>query len=336
MNKKIFITGVAGFLGSHIADRMIELGYEVIGVDNLSGGFMENVNPKIKFFKEDCNNLKKMNEIMQGCDIVFHAACTAPDGFSLFSPHFITENTFGITMSVLSAAASNGVKKFIYCSSMARYGKQPKIPYTEDSECMPATPYGVAKLASEQVIKQICELNGIYYTILVPHNILGPRQNYIDPYRNVAAIMINRMMQGKQPIIYGDGEQKRSFSFVQDCVYCIERAIIQDNLNGEVINIGPDEEFVTINELAKEIAKNLDFDLKPIYVKDRPNEVKLAICSSDKARKLLNYETKTSLADGIKEMIQDIKKKGTQQFSYNYPLEIDNQNTPETWRKQTI
>ena len=336
MNNKIFITGVAGFLGSHIADRMIELGYEVFGVDNLVGGFMENVNPKVKFFKEDCNDFEKIKEIMKGCDIVFHAACTAHDGFSLFAPYYITENTFGITMSVLSAAAANNVKKFIFCSSMARYGKQPQIPYTEDMECMPTTPYGLAKLASEEVIKQICQLNNINYTILVPHNIIGPRQNYTDPFRNVAAIMINRMLQGKQPIIYGDGEQKRSFSFIDDCVYCIERTIIQDNLNGEIINIGPDEEFVTINQLAEEIAKNLDFKLEPIYVKDRPNEVKLAICSSDKARKLLGYKTKTSFEQGIREMVKDIKDKGVKEFRYNYPIEINNQNIPETWDKHII
>ena len=335
MNKKIFITGVAGFLGSHVADRMIELGYEVIGVDNLVGGFMENVNPKVKFYNEDCNNITKMEEIMSGCDIVFHAACTAHDGFSLFSPFYITENTFGITMSVLSAAASNKVKKFIYCSSMARYGEQPKIPYTEDMECMPTTPYGVAKLASEKVIKQICELNNIKYTILVPHNIIGPRQNYIDPYRNVAAIMINRMLQNKQPIIYGDGEQKRCFSFVQDCISCIEQAIIKD-LNGEIINIGPDEEFVTVNQLAAEIAKNLNFDLDPIYVKERPNEVKLAICSSEKARNLLGYETKTTFEQGIKKMIQEIKSKGAKEFRYNYTIEINNDNTPETWKNKKI
>ena len=333
---KIFITGVAGFLGSHLADRMIELGYEVIGVDNLIGGFVENINPKVKFYKEDCINYEKIKEIMKGCDIVFHAACIAPDGFSLFSPHYITQNTFGITTSVLSAAAENKVKKFIYCSSMARYGTQPKIPYTEDMECFPTTPYGVAKLASEQVISQICTLNNINYTILVPHNIIGPRQNYIDPYRNVASIMINRMLQNKQPIIYGDGEQKRCFSFIQDCVYCIEKAIIQDNLNGEIINIGPDEEFVTINHLAEEIAKNLEFELKPIYTKERPNEVKAAVCSSDKARKLIGYKTKISFEDGIKEMIADIKERKPKKFKYTHPLEINNEKTPETWRKQMM
>lgn len=331
---KIFITGVAGFMGSHLANRMIELGYEVVGVDNLVGGFVENINSKVEFYNADCLDNEKMILYMKNCDIVFHAACTAHDGFSLFSPYYITENTFGITMSVLSAAAANKVKKIIYCSSMARYGKQPQLPYKEDMECMPVTPYGVGKYASELVIKQICELNNINYTILVPHNIIGPTQNYIDPFRNVAAIMINRMLLGEQPIIYGDGEQKRTFSFIGDCISCIEKVILQDNLNGEVINIGPDEEFVTVNELAKIIAEKIGFDLKPIYVADRPNEIKLATCSSDKARKLLGYKTKTTLEEGIQLMCEDIKRRGPKAFRYNYNIEINNEHTPETWKNK--
>jgi len=333
---KVFITGVAGFLGSHLADRLIEEGHEVVGVDNLDGGFLENVNPKVEFHEEDCDNLEKMKEYMKGCNVVFHAACTAPDGFSFFAPHYITRNTFQITMSILSAAIENNVDKFIYCSSMARYGNQPKIPYTEDMECFPVTPYAVAKYASELVIKQMCELNNIYYTIIVPHNIYGPRQNYTDPYRNVAAIMINKMLKGEQPIIYGDGEQKRCFSYIDDCLECIERVITQNNLNGEIINIGPDEEFVTINELAKEIAEILDFDLNPTYVKDRPKEVKHAICSSNKARKLLGYKTKTTLREGLEEQVADIKQKGPKDFEYNYVLEITNNNTPDTYKKKMI
>lgn len=333
---KIFITGVAGFLGSHFADRMIGLGHEVVGVDNLVGGFMENVNPKVKFFKADCNDLEKMKELIKDCDVVFHAACTAHDGFSLFSPYYITQNTYQITMSVLSAAAQNNVKKFIYCSSMARYGKQEKIPYTEDMICYPATPYGVSKYASEMVVKQICELNNIKYTIIVPHNIIGTRQNYTDPFRNVAAIMINRMLQGKQPIIYGDGEQKRTFSFVSDCIDCIEEVIKNDNVSGEIINIGPDEEFVTINYLAEQIADIIGFELHPIYVTDRPNEIKLATCSSDKARKLLGYKTKISLREGLTKMIEHIKKEGPKEFRYNYNIEIKNENTPKTWTLNLI
>lgn len=333
---KIFITGVAGFLGSHLADKMLEIGYEVVGVDNLVGGYTENVNPKVKFHIADCNDLEKMVELMKGCDVVFHAACTAHDGFSLFSPHYITQNTFQLTMSVLSAAAQNNVKKFIYCSSMARYGEQKVIPFTEDLECSPRTPYGVAKYASELIVRQICELNNIKYTIIVPHNIIGTRQNYTDPFRNVAAIMINRMLQGKQPIIYGDGEQKRTFSFSSDCISCIEEIVKSDTSNGEVINIGPDEEFVTINQLAQEIADIIGFKLDPIYVKDRPNEVKLATCSSDKARKLLGYSTKVKLRDGLEQMVEYIKEKGTKEFNYNYDIEINNEHTPITWKEKLI
>lgn len=333
---RVFITGVAGFLGSHLADKLIEKGYEVVGVDNLKGGFIENVNPKVEFYKEDCINLNKMKKYMKNCDIVFHAACTAPDGFSFYSPFYITKNTFQITISVLTAAISNKVKKFIYCSSMARYGSQEKKPYTEDMECKPITPYAIAKYASELEIKQLCELNNIYYTIIVPHNIIGPRQNYIDPYRNVAAIMINRMLRGEQPIIFGDGNQKRTFSYIDDCLQCIEKVIEKDNLNGEVINIGPDEEFVSINELAKYIAEILKFDLKPIYVKDRPKEVKLATCSSNKARKLLGYKTKTNLKKALKIMVDDIRKRGPKEFSYNYKLEINNENTPDPWKNKLI
>lgn len=153
---KVFISGVAGFLGSHLADSLINQGVEVVGVDNLVGGQLKNVNSKVEFHQEDCGNLKKMNEYMKGCDVVFHAACTAHDGLSLFSPYYITHNTFGITMSVLSAAAQNKIKKFIYCSSMSRYGEQETLPFIEEMDCNPRVPYGVAKYAAELVIRQIC------------------------------------------------------------------------------------------------------------------------------------------------------------------------------------
>jgi UDP-glucose 4-epimerase len=331
---KIFITGVAGFLGSHLADRMIELGNEVVGIDSLIGGELKNVNEKVEFYQEDCINLEAMCKYMKGCDVVFHAACTAHDGFSLFSPFLITNNTFQITMSVLSAAVQNNIKRFVYCSSMSRYGDQKLSLYTEDLVCNPKVPYGVGKYASELVVRQLCELNDIEYTIIVPHNIIGPRQCYYDPFRNVAAIMINRMLQNKQPIIYGDGNQKRCFSFIDDVVYCLEKVLLQDNVNKEVINIGPDEEFVTINEMAQIIADIMNFPIDPIYVAQRPNEIKFANCCSDKARDLLGYSTKTSLREGLTSMIDYITKEGPKNFKYNYPIEIINNKTPITWTQK--
>jgi Nucleoside-diphosphate-sugar epimerases len=331
---RIFITGVAGFLGSHLADRMIELGQEVVGVDNLVGGYLDNVNPKVEFYQADCEYLELMKEYSKNCDIVFHAACTAHDGLSVFSPSFITKNTFGITMSVLSAAIQNKIKKFVYCSSMSRYGYQETVPFTEDMVCNPQVPYAVAKYSSELIIKQLAELNQMQYVIVVPHNIIGPRQNYTDPYRNVVSIMINRILQGKQPIIYGDGEQKRCFSFIKDVIYCLEKIILNDEINNEIINIGPDEEYVTVNHLGKTVSKILGKEFDPIYLPGRPLEVKHANCSADKARRLLNYQTKTSLEDGIFEMVNYIKTRGVKPFTYTkIPIEIYNDKLPENWAK---
>jgi UDP-glucose 4-epimerase len=142
------------------------------------------------------------------------------------------------------------------------------------------------------------------------------------------------MLQGRQPIIYGDGNQMRCFSFVQDCIYCLKEMGFRDNVAGDVINIGPDEEFVSINQLAGTIAGLLSFDLAPIYLPDRPQEVKYATCSADKARKLLGYETRTSLTDGIADMINFIRKRGPRKFRYHLDLEIVNHLTPRTWRER--
>lgn len=331
---KIFISGVAGFLGSHLADRLIASGHEVSGTDNLVGGYEDNINPKVNFYSYDCIYRNSMARITKGIDIVYHCAANAYEGLSVFSPHLITQNTYQITMSLLSAAIENKVRRFVYCSSMARYGDLDTVPFREDMVCQPVDPYGIAKYASELTIQNLSRVHDFEYVIAVPHNIIGPRQKYDDPYRNVASIMINRMLQGNQPIIYGDGEQKRCFSFVQDDVDCLERLAFQNNVLGETVNIGPDEEFVTINELSKIIAKLLKFDLKPIYLPDRPMEVKLATCSADKARKLLDYKTKYTLEQGLSEMIEYIKNRGVKPFRYHLDIEIINSKTPRSWTEK--
>ena len=332
MSKKVFITGVAGFLGSHLAERCLELGYGVVGCDNLIGGYLDNVPDAVEFYQYDCQYLNSMKKIMQDVDVVYHCAATAYEGLSVFSPHLITQNTFQITSTLVSAAISSNVRRFVYCSSMARYGTQDRVPFTEDMVPKPQDPYGIAKLAGEQLLRNLSEVHGMEYVIAVPHNIIGPRQKYDDPYRNVASIMINLMLQGRQPIIYGNGEQKRCFSFVQDDIQVLEQLIGAENVKSEVINIGPDEEFVSINELAKIVADILSFDLDPLYVPDRPQEVKLATCSAEKARKLLGYKTEYTLRKGLQEMAEWIAKRGPKKFKYTFDLEIVNAKTPRTWK----
>ncbi len=328
---KIFISGIAGFLGSHIADAMLAMGHEVIGCDNLIGGEKDNVPDGAEFHEDDCNDLESMQKLLRGVDIVYHTACTAYEGLSVFSPKLVSENTYLNSVSLASAAIKNNVRRFVHCSSMARYGTQETVPFTEDMICKPQDPYGISKFSAELILRNLCGVHGMELVIAVPHNIIGPRQKYDDPFRNVASIMINLMLQGRQPIIYGNGEQKRCFSFVQDDIDCLNKLAFQDNVAGEVINIGPDEEFVTINQLAETIAKLIGFRLDPIYLKDRPQEVKLATCSADKARRLLGYQTKYTLEQGLSEMVAYIEKKGPRPFSYHLPLEIVNELTPKAW-----
>jgi len=332
---KILVTGAAGFLGSHLSERLIKLGHEVIGVDNFIGGYKDNISKNLKFYNIDCCDLKKIQEIMKEVEIVYHCAATAHEGLSVFSPYEITKNNYLASVSIFSAAINAKVKRIIYCSSMTRYGSQ-KTPFTEDMKPMPVDPYGISKVASENVLINLCELNNVEWVIAVPHNIIGPRQKYDDPYRNVVSIMINRMIQNKAPIIYGDGEQSRCFSYIDDCLKCLLPMLDQKNLHGEIINIGPDEEFTTINKVAEICSNITGFNTTPIYKKDRPREVRHALCSADKARKLLNYKTQTPLREGIQKTYEYIKKRGVRPFDYSIELEIVNELTPETWKNKEI
>ena len=332
---KILVTGVAGFLGSHLAEKLSDLNYEVIGIDNMLGGYKDNVPKKVKFFNFDCCDLQKMNKAMKGVEVVYHCAATAHEGLSVFSPVEITRNNYMASVSVFTSAIANKVKRIIFCSSMARYGDQ-KTPFTEDMNPKPIDPYAISKVAAENVLMNLCELNNIEWVIAVPHNIIGPRQKYDDPFRNVVSIMINRMLQNKAPIIYGDGEQKRCFSYIDDCLSCLLPMLDQKNLNKQIINIGPDEEFVTINKIAEICSNITGSNLKPIYKKDRPREVKHASCSANKARKLLNYKTKTDLKNGISKTYDYIKRRGAKPFEYHINLEIKNELTPEVWLNKEL
>lgn len=328
---RVFVTGAAGFLGAHLSDSFVRAGHEVVACDNLIGGDLENLPEGVHFEPADCCDLDAMKRLTRGVEVVYHCAAIAPEGYSVFAPAIIAQHVYQNTASMLAAAANEKVRRFVFCSSMARYGSgQP--PFTESQPTAPETPYSIAKVAAEMLVANLAETHGFEHVIAVPHNIIGPKQKYDDPYRNVAAIMINRMLQGEQPIIYGDGEQQRSFSFVQDCVDPLVKMATLPNLDGEVINIGPDEEPVTINELARLLAGMLNFKLDPIFLPERVREVRIATCSSDKARQLLGYNTTVSLREGLESMVAWIRSHGAKPFTHHLPLEIDSPLVPDTWR----
>jgi UDP-glucose 4-epimerase len=330
----IFITGIAGFLGSNLAEYYLKKGFKVSGCDNLVGGSIDNIDAKkLNFYKANCEDFETMKNITKDVNILCHAAAYAHEGLSSFSPVLISSNNVTGSVSVFTAAIVNKIKRIVYCSSMARYGNI-KIPFKEDDILNPVDPYGVSKVAAENILKILSKTHGIEYNIAVPHNIIGPKQKYDDPYRNVVSIMINLMLQKKNPIIYGDGKQKRTFSDIEDCIYCLDKLMTDPNIISQVVNIGPDEEHITINELYRLLSNKLKFNLDPIYLEDRPNEVKDATCSASKARKILNYKTSVTLDKSLDKIIDYISKKGPKNFKYNYQLEINNEQTPVSWKER--
>ncbi len=333
---QIFITGIAGFLGSNLADYYIKKGFKVSGCDNLVGGDLDNVSKEVIFHKADCEDLNKMKEIIKNSDVVIHAAAYAHESLSIFSPFLISRNIINASTSVFSAAIQNKVKRIVFCSSIARYGEV-RIPYLENGPALPSDPYGISKLAAEKILINLCNTYGVEYNIAVPHNIIGIKQKYDDPFRNVASIMINLMLQNRQPIIYGDGEQKRSFSDVDDCIYCIDKLATDPNITSQLVNIGPGpENEITVNQLYQIISNQLKFNKNAINKPERVNEVKNAICSSALSEKLLKFKSNQNIELVISKMIAFIKKKGTKKFNYNYEIEIQNELTPDTWKNRLI
>ena len=329
----IFITGVAGFLGSHLADYYLSKNFTVSGNDNLIGGYRDNVDSRVNFHNHDCEDFSKMDKILKNVDVVIHAAAFAHEGLSVFSSHLITKNIVSGSTSVFSAAANNKVKRIVFCSSMARYGKL-NPPFKETDEPKPVDPYGIAKLAAEKILINICEVHNMEYNIAVPHNIIGSKQRYDDPFRNVASIMVNLMLQNKQPIIYGDGEQKRSFSDIADCIYCIDKLATDADIKSEIFNIGPDDNYISVNELYKTISNKLKFNKEPRFFPDRTNEVKYANCSAEKSKKILGYKKIKEIDESLDDIINFIQTRGVREFKYDYDLEIFNNKTPDTWKKK--
>jgi UDP-glucose 4-epimerase len=332
---RVFITGIAGFLGSHLAERLLVMGHDVVGCDSLLGGELVNVPPEAEFYQYDCRDFNAMAKVMRRCELVYHCAATAYEGLSVFSPAMVMDNIVTGSVAVFSSAIANGARRVVLCSSMARYGTN-AVPFLESYLPRPQDPYGIAKVTAEQALVNLAQVHGIEYAIAVPHNIIGARQKFDDPYRNVASIMANLMLQGRQPFIYGDGEQTRCFSHVDDCLTCLLAMGLTDRGLSEVVNIGPDEEFVSINQLFRKLKGITGFECQAIHILDRPQEVKNAVCSAAKARVMLDYRTTRSLDAGLNDIVDYIRAVGPRKFRYHLDIEIRNQRTPRTWTERLM
>ncbi len=334
--RKAAVTGVAGFIGSHVADWLLEAGLEVCGIDDLSGGYEENVPAGCAFEAIDVRDEAAVDRWLAaaGADIVYHLAADATEGRSQFTPISATTRNYGGYVNVLTSAIRHGAKKMVFVSSMSVYGDQDP-PFTEAMPTRPVDIYGLAKASSEHATEILADVHGIRYTIIRPHNVYGPRQNLSDPYRNVIAIFLTRAMAGEPVYIYGDGEQRRSFSYIDDCAPALARAGLMDDTDGESVNVGAATHH-SINQLVDAIELALGSPVKREYVADRPREVKYAWCDHTKAEQLFGRRPEVPLAQGLKAMIDWIREVGARPKRYLDELEIPSDKAPVTWTRKLI
>ncbi|TMI17858.1 NAD-dependent epimerase/dehydratase family protein [Candidatus Bathyarchaeota archaeon] len=326
--RTVLVTGGAGFMGSWLVDELVKKGHQVVSADNLLGGSERNVNKDCKFVKADMRIRDRVKEVVKGTDIIFHLAAYAAEGQSFFSPVAINEINIVPMNNLLVEAINKDVESFVFTSSMAVYGAQ-KPPFREDLPREPEDPYGAAKAYCETMLEIFAHTYGLHYTILRPHNVYGPRQNTADPYRNVLGIWINRILRNKPPLIYGNGDQTRAFSYVEDVTPAIANAAFHEKTNMQIINIGSDE-ITPINDACRALLETMHSEMEPIYEPARPGEVKHAYCTVRKSMDLLDYKTSHTLKQGLSKMVDWARDLGPQEPTYRLPLEIT-RKAPRVW-----
>ena len=301
-SNKVLITGVAGLIGSHMAEYLVEKKYDVFGIDNLSGGYIENIPMWVQLFEGDLEDTdfvaRTFAEIKP--DYVYHFAAYAAEGLSPFIRNFNYSNNLLCSINVINECIKNDVKKLVFTSSMAVYGKG-KPPFSEDDRPKPEDPYGISKYAVEMDLEQAYQQFGLNYSIVRPHNVIGIRQNIWDKYRNVIGIWTRRVLRGESITIFGDGEQTRAFSDIKFCLDPMYKLLTEHNR--KTFNIGSDREY-TLNQVAEilqEVSKEFGFSPEIEHLEAR-NEVKHAYCNHDKAKSLLSFKDRTNLTETIKEM----------------------------------
>ena len=326
------VTGAAGFMGSHVARHCLELGHEVVAVDDLSGGFVENVPHGAQFVTGSVSDAAFVDSLFEGdrFDFVYHLAAYAAEGLSHFIRRFnYTNNVIG-SVNLINGAVRTEVDRFIFTSSIAVYGTN-QLPMTEDLIPSPEDPYGVAKYAVELDLRAAHEMFGLEYTIFRPHNVYGEHQNMGDRYRNVVGIFMNQVMQGEPMTIFGDGSQKRAFSHIDDVAPLIAGCVDLPATQCEVFNVGADEP-TTVGELAALVAAAFGVASNVRHLEAR-NEVMNAYASHDKARRVFGERDGVSLADGIGRMAAWAKARGPQPTPVFGEIEVT-KNLPPAWRSQ--
>jgi UDP-glucose 4-epimerase len=326
---KSLITGGAGFMGSHVARHCLQMGHEVIVVDDLSGGFEDHIPEGVTFLKGSVTDEQFISNLFLShkFDYVYHLAAYAAEGLSHFIRRYNYNTNLIGSINLINEAVKQKVKCFVFTSSIAVYGKG-QLPMTEAMTPVPEDPYGVSKYAVELDLRAAHEMFGLNYIVFRPHNVYGENQNIGDKYRNVIGIFMNQIMQGKKLTIFGDGTQTRAFSYIDDVAIPIAKSVTNPAAFNEVFNVGADKPY-TVNELAEVVCR--EFNVKPdlLHLEAR-NEVLHAYSDHTKAHKVFGEPTGISLQQGITRMANWAKKVGARQGQEFDNIEIT-EKLPEGW-----
>lgn len=327
---RILVTGGAGFIGSHLVNKLSGEDHEVFVIDDLSGGSTLNITDEDKFEMIDCRDDLLVDEAFKRIkpEVVFHLAANAAEGLSHFSPIEVTSRNYDAFIKTVTPAIKYGVKRFVFTSSIAAYGAIP-TPFKESDRPEPEDLYGISKYACEMSLKILSEVHGMEYVITRPHNVYGPKQNMKDPLRNVVTIWMNALLKGEPYYIYGDGSMQRCFSYIDDVVDALYKCGFADVL-GKTFNVGSDSNY-TLSELSRLLQKVAGNEISPIYLPQRANEVTIAISDHTEAKKYLNYQDTVSLEEGLRRTWEWAESVGYQQPIISN-FEIDSPLIPNNWR----
>lgn len=331
--EKVLVTGGAGFIGSHVAKEACNLGYQVVVLDDLSGGFVENLPEGIEFVQGTVLDDGLINRLFEKhkFSYVYHLAAYAAEGLSHFIKRFNYQNNLIGSVNLINAAVNFEVKCFVFTSSIAVYGKG-QLPMTEDMAPTPEDSYGISKFAVELELKASHEMFGLNYVIFRPHNVYGEHQNIGDRYRNVIGIFMNQIMQGQPMSVFGDGTQTRAFSYISDVAPVIARSIQVPEAMNQVFNVGADTPY-TVNYLADVVAKAMDAVPNVQHLPAR-NEVQHAFSDHSKVNRVFGLSTPINLEEGVQRMAEWARRVGARQSKQFENIEIF-KNLPPSWAKKS-
>ncbi len=306
---KVLVTGGAGFIGSHIVDRLLAEEYHVVVLDNLTSGNLKNLpnlkNKNLSLLQDDIRNLKSVKKALQDVDAVFHEAAFVSVILSVKDPILCNDINITGTLNLLKASADLGVKRFVFASSAAVYGENPLPQKREDMPTFPSNPYGISKLVGENYARVFYKLYGLETVCLRYFNVYGPRQsfNIEHAYGGVITLFLNRLLRNLPPIIYGDGKQSRDFVFVRDIVDANMLALNSKIACGKVFNVGSGVS-TNINRIAQTLKILLNKDIKNIYERSMPGDVRHGYADISKAKEILSYIPSHSLEEGLKSLVE--------------------------------